>query len=113
MRQDDEEPEVDNGIRSSNIGSFMPEGTYRPVPIVWFAGAYILQSLALVALFGILISKGSLLIIASSALATFGIGRMTFQRGMATAAKPWQIATVAMLLANFLLVVLGALARSA
>ena len=111
MRDGDFDGEVDSGIRTSNLGSSFPEGTYRPVPIVWFAAAYIGQSFLLVVLFSILMNKPGYFLIAASAIVTFWIGRMTFARGMAQAASGWRIATVAMLLLNLGFVSLGALGQ--
>ena len=109
MRDDRFPDEVDNGVRSSDLGSSFPEGTYRPVPIVWFAAAYIGQSFLLIALFSFLINQPGIVLIATSAIVTVWIGRMTFRRGMAQAASGWRIATIIMLLLNFGLVSLGAM----
>src|SRR6188472_1890276 len=68
--QPDRPPAVseDIGIHSSPIGSFMPIGIYRPLPIVRFAGAVIVQALALLLLFGVLYSKAGMFTVATTAL---------------------------------------------
>ena len=109
----DRQPDVGDeaGIRSSAIGSFIPVGTYRPIPIVHFAGTILLQILALLALFGVLYSKPGIFTIAASALVTLALGNRAFDRWLGDASTAWKIATVVVLGLNFLLVALGSLER--
>ena len=43
-------PDDNIGVRSTDIGSFLPEATYRAVPIVWFVSAMMVQFFALASL---------------------------------------------------------------
>jgi hypothetical protein len=101
----------DVGVQSSTIGTFMPVGTYRPVPIVHFAGTILVQILVLLVLFGVLYSKAGIFTIATGALVTFGLGKRAFGRWLGDASMAWKIATIAMLAFNLLLVSLGSLGR--
>ncbi|WP_444609168.1 hypothetical protein [Blastomonas fulva] len=49
-------PDEDIGVRSTDIGSFLPEATYRAVPIVWFVSALMVQFFALAFLLSLPIS---------------------------------------------------------
>lgn len=99
------------GVRSSNIGSFVPEGTYRPVPIVWFAAAWIVDSFSIGFLFLLLINKPAILTWLTTLLVSFVVARWTFNRGMHHAGSGWKIATVAALAINWGLIALTASAR--
>ena len=101
------------GVRSSNIGSFIPEGTYRPVPIVWLAGAGFLQIPALMILFLVFSASPPIFTVLSAGLVSLAIGRWTFRRGMAQASSGWRIFTMVVLGANWALVSFGAFALSA
>lgn len=72
----------------------MPDASYRPVPIVWFMGAMVVQYLALPVIYLIFQSKHALFTIGLSALASAMIGSWTWQRGMVRASAGWKIATV-------------------
>jgi hypothetical protein len=100
----DSNQDFDNGIRSSNIGSFIPEGSYRPVPIVWLAAAWILQGVALSIMLMVLNGKMPIFTVLTSAIITFVLGNWTFERGMAQAGTGWKIATVVILLITLALV---------
>ncbi|MEO5586127.1 MAG: hypothetical protein ABIQ81_00380 [Novosphingobium sp.] len=99
------------GVRSSNIGSFIPEGAYRPVPIVWFVAAWVVHSFSLFVLFAILINKPAIFTWLTTLLISFAVIRWTFNRGMRQAGRGWQIATVVALAINWGLVALTAAAR--
>ncbi len=86
------------GVQSSNIGSFVPEASYRPIPIVWFTAAYLLQVFGLIALYVIMPMKVVLLYVAATAMLSFGIGYWIFDKGMKDASKLWRGFTIAMLL---------------
>lgn len=105
MRPDDDYgPAIDTGIRSSDIGSFMPEGTYRPVPIVWVASAFILQGFCLTILFLALLNKAAIFTVGGSAILSLYFGHRAFARGLAEAARGWQIFLIGLLSFNWLLV---------
>lgn len=95
------------GTRSSDLGSFIPEGSYRPVPIVWFAGACFLQIPGLIILFVMLANKAPIFTWLTTAILSWAIGRWTFGRGMAQASTGWKAFTVAVLALNWLLVCLA------
>lgn len=98
------------GVRSSDIGSFLPEGTYRPVPIVWFAAAWFLQSIVLLVVFFSLLNNHPAINIIACGLVTIAIGRWTFRRGMADAGSGWRLLTILALAFNWVVVSVGALA---
>jgi hypothetical protein len=108
-RPSDTDDEI--GIRSSAIGSFMPVGSYRPVPIVHFAGTLLLQILALMVLFGVLYAKAGIFTIAASTVVTIALGKRAFDRWLGETSTAWKIATVAVLALNLLIVTLGCLER--
>ncbi len=103
--------ETDNGIRSSDLGSFIPEGTYRPIPIVWFTAAYLIHSLSLVILFLGLSNQAPWFTWLTTLIISIAVARWTFQRGMNNASKGWQIATILALAVNWSLVALAASAN--
>lgn len=89
----------------------VPDSSYRPVPIVWFTGALVVQLLTVFVIFMALLDQHGALTIGCSALASGAIGAWTWDRGMKGAGAGWKIATLAMLAANFLLVCAGAAER--
>lgn len=76
----------------------MPDTAYRPVPIVWFTGAFFLELFVLFLLGAILSAASAWLSIGLSALATGAIAMWTWDRGMRDAGTGWQIATGLMLI---------------
>lgn len=91
--------------------SIIPDASYRPIPIAWFAAAFLVQMVALTGIFTALIAVSGWITIAMSALVTGVLGRWTWERGMKDAAAGWQIATVMVLTAQLALVCLGATTR--
>lgn len=85
----------------------VPDTAYRPIPIVWFAGAMILQWVVLTGLFFLLINQPSWMTVFAAALVTGMIGKWTWDRGMAGAGNIWRAATIAVLTANLLLVLIA------
>ena len=82
----------------------VPDTSYRPIPIVWFTGAFLIH---LMAALGILIALGGFgpwLTVPAAAMAAGLIGAWTWERGMRSAGAGWKIATVAILLFNTLFV---------
>jgi len=82
----------------------VPDSSYRPIPIVWFTGALLLQLIGIYAVFLVLLNKHGLFTIGAAALLTGLIGRWTWERGMKHAGTGWKIATIAMLVGQLLLV---------
>lgn len=92
-------PDDDIGVRSTNIGSFLPEATYRAVPIVWFVSAIMTQFFALAFLLSLPLI--GIAIVALSAVVSVFVRTWTFRRGMARASRGWKIATDVGLLLNW------------
>lgn len=91
--------------------SIIPDASYRPIPIAWFAAAFLLQMIVLFALFVVLIGLSGWLTIALSAIVTGALGKWTWERGMKNAGSGWQIATAVMLAVQLAFVCLGAASR--
>ena len=89
----------------------IPDAKYRPIPIAWFAAAFLIQLVVLFAIFMVLASQSGWLTIALSSLATGAIGMWTWDRGMRDAGRGWQIATVLMLVGQLGFICLGASTR--
>lgn len=87
--------------------------SYRPIPIVWFAGALLLQAIAQPVVFGIvrnMMGLPPLVVVACALLASGLIWHFAMERGMAGASFAWRAATAAMLAFFFSLTALTALA---
>ncbi len=82
----------------------MPDTSYRPVPIVWFTGAFMLHLIAVHAIMLVIWPLGPLAVVCISALSAGAIGKWTWERGMEIAGVGWKFATIAMLCLNLLYV---------
>lgn len=91
--------------------SILPDAAYRPIPIAWFAAAFLLQIALLFAVFVVLIGQSGWLTITLSALATGAIGKWTWERGMKGAGQVWKLATIVVLAGQLGFVCLGAATR--
>lgn len=89
----------------------VPDSSYRPVPIVWFTGALLLQTVVMFGIFIVLLEAHGAITIALCALLSGAIFSWTWSRGMKDAGTGWKSATIIMLVLNFLLVCLGAAGR--
>ena len=89
----------------------IPDTAYRPIPIAWFAGAFLMQMILLFILFVTLIGLSGWITIAVSALASGALGMWTWDRGMRDAGLGWQVATIVMLSVQLGFICLGAAAR--
>ena len=89
----------------------MPDVAYRPIPIVWFTAAMLGQFLAMGIVFVLLSTKHGAFTIGVSALVTAIIAAWTWDRGMRDASRGWKIATLAIMLVQFLLIGLAASER--
>lgn len=85
----------------------VPDSSYRPIPIVWFTGALILQMVVVFAIFLFAINQHGFVTIGLAALATGAIGGWTWQRGMKGAGKGWQLATFVMLFVQLVFVIIA------
>jgi len=85
----------------------VPDTAYRPIPIVWFTGAFLVQALIVYSLLPILSGFSGWLTIALAAMATGAIGLWTWDRGMKDAGAPWQAATITILLAQMIFVAIA------
>ena len=92
-------PDDNIGVRSTDIGSFLPEATYRPVPIVWFLSAMMVQFFALAFLLSLPVT--GMAIVALSTVVSVIVRYWTFRRGMARASRGWKAATDIGLLLNW------------
>ncbi len=89
----------------------IPDAKYRPIPIAWFAAAFLIQMVVLTVLFLLLSGQSGWLTIALSALATGALGMWTWDRGMKDAPGGWRLATVLTLVAQLAFVCVGAASR--
>ena len=92
---------------------YVSDAAYRPLPIVWFGGALILQVIIQPGVFWLfaLIMEASPIITAAVALLASGIiWHLAMRRGMSRAFFAWRFATGAMLAFFFSLTALTALA---
>lgn len=89
----------------------MPDAAYRPVPIAWFAAAFLLQMVVLFILFLMLLGKPGWMTIIMATLATLLIAGWTWERGMKNAGAGWRIATGLTLAIQWGFICLGAAAR--
>jgi len=78
----------------------VPDTAYRPIPIVWFTGAMIVQLVALTAVSVVLSGVTGWLTIALGALASGAIFMWTWDRGMKGAGTAWKVATAMMMVAQ-------------
>ncbi|MGQ2940890.1 MAG: hypothetical protein ACT6Q7_06975 [Blastomonas fulva] len=92
-------PDEDIGVRSTDIGSFLPEATYLAVPIVWFVSALMVQFFALAFLLSLPVI--GVAIVALSMVVSVMVRYWTFRRGMSRASRAWKIATDVFLLLNW------------
>lgn len=89
----------------------IPDAKYRPIPIAWFAAAFLVQMVVLFVLFIATLGQTGWLTVALSALVTGALGKWTWDRGMNNAGTGWKVATILMLCAQLAFVCLGAAAR--
>ena len=85
----------------------IPDASYRPVPIVWFAAAMLLQLIAITLLFLALITLPGIWTLLTMAAASGAIGAWTWRRGMNRASLAWRLATIAAMTALFAFYALG------
>lgn len=89
----------------------VPDTAYRPIPIVWFTGAMLVELVALTAIAVLLAGWSGWWTLALGALVTGLIGAWTWDRGMKNAAIGWRAATIAMLLVQLGFLALAVSAR--
>lgn len=115
-RQDDDGDIMAGDRRISRPDSALPDwhipdASYRPIPIAWFAAAFLLQMVTLFAIFIALLGYHGGITIALSALVTGAIGKWTWERGMKNASTGWKVATITMLAVQLMFIMLGASER--
>jgi len=76
----------------------IPDAAYRPVPIVWFFSAWLVQTFGLVLAFVVFSSFGPYAMTAVFSLLSGAVAIWTWNRGMKSAGMGWKIATKLMLL---------------
>jgi len=84
----------------------VPDTSYRPIPIVWFTGALVIQTV-LLSLVLFLFLPLPFVVTALSGVITGANGAWTWRRGIGQAAQGWRIATVLMLASQLGLVLLA------
>ena len=89
----------------------IPDAKYRPIPIAWFAAAFLLQLVVLFAIFIILSGQNGWVTIVLASLVTGALGMWTWDRGMKNAGTGWKVATVLMLATQLGFICLGAASR--
>ena len=94
--------------------TLMPDGFYRPIPIVWFTAAVAANGVVLALLYmgpiAFFRAEPTLISIAAGLWLIYLIYRI-WPRKMVTAAKGWQIATGAILAAQFAIFLFAAANR--
>lgn len=80
----------------------VPDTSYRPIPIVWFTGAFLLHLVVVFAIVILLNGLGPWFVVGAAALAAGAIGAWTWERGMKGAGTGWKVATVLFLGLNTL-----------
>jgi len=90
----------------------IPDAAYRPIPIAWFAAAFLIQMVILTGLFALLVGRPGWITIIAAILATLLIGGWTWERGMKDAGAGWRTASVVVLGLQLALIALGAAARA-
>ena len=113
-----EEDIVYDDRRISRPDSSLPDWyasdtAYRPIPIVWFAGALILQIIAMPAVFlisAIALGLSPLVTVGLALLVSGFIWHLAMERGLRESSAAWRFATGAMLAFFFGITALTALA---
>ena len=93
----------------------IPDAAYRPIPIVWFTGALLLQMFGLAALAAVLVEtleaipsgQSGWVLLAMTAAFSLAVGMWTWDRGMRSASRGWRIATALMMIAQWSVVALA------
>lgn len=91
---------------------YVSDTHYRPIPIVWFAGALLMQVIAQPVLFGIgygFLGLPPLVVVAICLAASGLIWHFTYERGMSEASAPWRWATGLMLAFFFAIIAMSLL----
>ncbi|WP_394727585.1 hypothetical protein [Altererythrobacter sp. GH1-8] len=88
-----------------------PDASYRPIPIVWFTAAFLVQSVVLFGIVMVFMGMSGIVTIALSILTTWIIGKKTWDRGMKGASERWKGATITVLFAQLTSVILVSIDR--
>lgn len=86
---------------------YVPDASYRPVPIAWFAAAILIQTVAISVIFFALISKSGWLTLALAGAASLAVLIWSWERGIGKAGPGWQIATVLVMLLQIGFIAMG------
>ena len=89
----------------------MSDAAYRPIPIVWFAAAILIQAVVIFIVFLALMAKPGLFTLLLSALASGMIAKWTWDRGMQHAGAIWKTATALVMIGNMVFVLLAVMPR--
>ncbi|MEE4154210.1 MAG: hypothetical protein V2I27_08625 [Erythrobacter sp.] len=80
----------------------MPDTAYRPIPIVWFTGAFLIHLVCVLLALALLGSLGAWIVVPVVALGAGAVAAWTWERGMKSAGTGWKLATLAFLGINIL-----------
>ncbi|MEL6877633.1 MAG: hypothetical protein AAGL68_05985 [Pseudomonadota bacterium] len=86
---------------------YIPDASYRPIPIAWFTAAVLIQSVAMFAIFTLLFKKSGWLTIGLAGLASIALYLWSMDRGLKEASMGWKMALAIVLALQFLLVANG------
>lgn len=89
----------------------VPDTAYRPIPIVWFTGAFVSQIVIVFVIFIALLGQNGAWTIGLSAMASGAIGAWTWDRGMKHAGAGWKATTLISMGLIFMLICLSAIDR--
>ena len=84
--------------------SLLPDGYYRPIPIVWFTGAYLAQVAILSFIFLILYRLNDIFLYSISICSTYFIWSRTWKRGMSGASLAWRLSAIIIMSINLAMV---------
>ena len=90
---------------------YIPDASYRPIPIVWFTAAALSQMLALTIIFFVLIGKSGWFTILLAGLASGYVLYRALSGGLGRSGTAWRIAIIAVVLLQFAFVSIGASSR--
>lgn len=105
-------PLPDIGVHSWPIGSYMPMGLYRPVPIVRFTGTVVTQGVANVLLHAVLYTLPGAVAVGACTVVALILARRAFVGWLRQASAAWKLSTAVALALNLLLVSLASFAPS-
>ncbi|WP_298466426.1 hypothetical protein [uncultured Erythrobacter sp.] len=86
---------------------YIPDASYRPIPIAWFAAAVLIQTVAISMIFFVFVAKSGWFTILLAGVASLGILHWSWDRGIGRAGTGWRSATIIVMAIQFLLICIG------